>query len=262
MPVSKLHWRLSSAASRLRITARIALRAPFVFANWPYFLVSRFGRQDGVLALRNGLRFYIRPRSSDRSSITEVNILDCYSPVPENSVVVDVGANIGAFALAAAQRARTVYCIEPIASNFGMLTRNIKLNRASNVKPLQVAVAGANGTARMTDCGVKSSLHFDTGGNTEQVRTVTLQTLMEENGIETVDYLKMDCEGAEWDIVLSTPPEILRRIKHIEMEFHNIGSATHPRMLQEHLRKAGFDSTATNGDLFNGLLVASLSPDR
>jgi hypothetical protein len=56
--------------------------------------------------------------------------------------------------------------------------------------------------------------------------------------------------------VLKAPPDVLARIKHLEMEFHNLGSWTNPRMLQDHLSLAGFRTTFTDGDRFNGGLVA------
>jgi hypothetical protein len=43
---------------------------------------------------------------------------------------------------------------------------------------------------------------------------------MEENGITRCDLLKMDCEGAEYEILYNCPPDYLRRIDQIAMEVH------------------------------------------
>jgi FkbM family methyltransferase len=257
MIVSPLRWRLMTATSRVINTAKIAAHAPFVFRNWPYFLSSRFQDREGVLELRNGLRFRIRPGSTDRASVSEVFILDSYEPVPSGASVIDVGANIGAFTLCAAQRAKIVYALEPVSNIFEALRRNVELNGMSNVSLHRVAMSGENGEAQVSVAGMASSIHFQTRGSSlERVPTVTLESFMDGQRIAQVDYLKMDCEGAEWDILLKTAPSVLSRIRHIELEFHNIGDETDPQMLQEHLSSAGFQSTASRGKRFNGILVA------
>jgi len=258
MTVSPFRWKLMVLGSLFVNGVKIALRAPLMYRNWVYFLWSRFSDQEGTLVLRNGLRFWIRPHSSDRAAITEVLVLGCYSAVPEGSVVVDVGGNIGAFSLAASLRAAVVYTLEPVRANFEMLRRNIELNKAGNIIAERLAMAGENGECEMSVAGVSSSMHYrEAKAKVEKVPTITLERFLEERGISQVDYLKMDCEGSEWDIVLKAPPAVLARIKHIEMEFHNLGAQTNPRMLEEHLSLAGFRSTYSAGERFNGGLVAT-----
>ncbi len=258
MTVSPLRWKLMVLTSLAANTARIALRAPLMYRNWVYFLWSRFSDREGTLELRSGLRFLIRPHSTDRAAVTEVLVLGCYSEVPEGSIVLDVGANIGAFSLAASRRAAVVYAIEPVQANFEVLRRNIELNKASNIKAERLAMAAENGECEMAIAGVSSSMHYRSEtAKIEKVTTITLERFLEERGILEVDYMKMDCEGSEWDIVLKTPPNVLARIKHIEMEFHNIGATTDPGMLQERLSLAGFRSSISGGDRFNGSLVAT-----
>ena len=48
---------------------------------------------------------------------------------------------------------------------------------------------------------------------------VTLERLMEDYSIDTLDLLKLDCEGAEWDI-LPAAERVLPRVRQICMEFH------------------------------------------
>lgn len=248
-----------TTASRLQATARIAMAAPVVFRNWPYFFSSRFQDREGILELRNGLRIRIRPGTTDRASVSEVFLLNSYAPVPEGAaVVIDVGANIGAFTLFAANRAKIVHALEPVSNNAKVLSRNVEMNSLNNVSVHRLAMSGENGEAMISVAGVESSIHFQTpGSKLERVPTITLQSFLDQQGIAQVDYLKMDCEGAEWDILLKTPPAILSRIRHIELEFHNIGDTTNPRMLQDHLATTGFQSVASEGARFNGILVAT-----
>lgn len=258
MPVSPLRWRFLTTRSRAINTAKIASRAPFVFRNWPYFFSSRLRDKEGILELRNGLRFRIRPGTTDRAAVSEVFLLHSYKPVPRGAIVIDVGANVGAFTLFGARTAKVVYALEPVTDNFEALRRNVEINDANNISLHRLAMAGENGEIQISVAGVESSIHFQTpGARLERVTTVTLERFLDEQRIAQVDYLKMDCEGAEWDILLKTAPAVLSRIRHIELEFHNIGNGTDPLMLQDHLASAGFESTATDGNYFNGLLIAS-----
>jgi len=120
-------WNLRVFSSRIWNSFWIALKAPFVYSNLRYFFFSRLDPLPGVLKLRNGIHFHIRPHSSDPASITDVNIFRSYSQPAPGSIVVDVGANIGAFSLLAGQTARKVYAVEPIQSNYDALCRNIQL---------------------------------------------------------------------------------------------------------------------------------------
>ena len=151
-----------------------------------------------------------------------------------------------------------MYALEPVRDNFEALRRNVELNNASNISIHRLAMGGENGEIEISVAGVQSSVQFmRPGAKTELAPMITLENFLAEQQITHVDYLKMDCEGAEWEILLKTPKAVLSRIRHIELEFHNIGDSTHPRMLQEHLATAGFTSTASDGSLFNGILIAS-----
>lgn len=113
--------------------------------------------------------------------------------------VLDIGANIGAFCIRASCRSRHVVAVEPVTT--AILFRNIALNHS----PVRV-IAGALGRGKpkeisWDDCRVVSP-------------TFTLQKLRELSG--GCDFLKCDCEGAEWDI----DPDDLAGIRRIEMELH------------------------------------------
>ena len=78
-----------------------------------------------------------------------------YCSIPRDSVVVDVGANVGVFSLFAAGRARTVYALEPSSSNFALLRSNTAA--AKNVIPLNLACAAADGQAQAAQIKKKPS---------------------------------------------------------------------------------------------------------
>jgi hypothetical protein len=56
----------------------------------------------------------------------------------------------------------------------------------------------------------------------ELVEAKTLEEIVLENKLGKVDFLKMDCEGAEYSILENTPGNIYDRITTISMEFHDL----------------------------------------
>jgi hypothetical protein len=95
--------------------------------------------------------------------------------------------------------------------------------------------------------------------NVEQMEVpcTTLMEIMESNHLEHVDLLKMDCEGAEYEILYSTPLSHLERIAEIRMEYHNLDShERHVEGLKRFFTRSGFTVThlrptsETNGTLW------------
>jgi len=117
---------------------------------------------------------------------------------PEDRLL-DIGANVGAFCIRAASYSGHVVAVEPVAT--GILRENIRLNRAK-VEVIQGAL-GEGGWEEIT---------WD--DTTVQVPTFTLGQLAGMAG--GCDFLKCDCEGAEWLI----RPDDLSGIRRIEMELH------------------------------------------
>ena len=81
----------------------------------------------------------------------------------------------------------------------------------------------------------------DTQRDQIKVTCLTLGQVMDENGINKCDLLKMDCEGAEYDILYNCPPEYLQRIDQIAMEVHRGEKATQNiAALEAFFRQQGF----------------------
>jgi hypothetical protein len=113
--------------------------------------------------------------------------------------VIDIGANVGAFCIRAAHLSSSVTAVEPVTAH--ILAENIRLNMV-NV----LAIEGALGTGGICTC-----LWDDCAAT---VRGYTLSDIIRMAG--GCDFLKCDCEGAEW---LIRPGE-LDGIRRIEMELH------------------------------------------
>ena len=94
-----------------------------------------------------------------------------------------------------------------------------------------------------------------------KVKCITLEDIFNEYKINQCDFLKMDCEGAEYDILLSTGGETLRKIKQINMEYHlpqffGVGSPDLFPKLISHLKNAGFEVSVKKENYQRGYIYA------
>jgi FkbM family methyltransferase len=133
-------------------------------------------------------------------------------------VVLDLGAYCGAstwaFSAACGKDGR-VYSFEPDAENFDALGYNIKKHSLENVKAFRKALWSSCGRMKFQGeanmgSGLVSVLIRDS--STYLVDVTTLDEIVKENNIERVDFVKMDIEGSEVE-VLKSAGEFLRRFK-------------------------------------------------
>lgn len=255
---TKAWWKWRVCLSRARSRVRYVFAAPFVYRNWWALLPAKLGA-DVVLDLRNGLRFRIRAGSGDLGVVNEAFIRNPYLradviDVPADAVVVDIGANIGDFSLQVAQRCPDgrVLAVEPIAEHVRILRDHVAMNRCRQITCVHGAVGAVAGITDIAVDGVRSRQDSHRA-RTERVRQTTLQQLLDEHGLRHVDLLKLDCEGAEWDI-LPAAEQAFPRIRQICMEYHCERGWTADR-LASWLRDRGYRVWHTTGE-WNGLLWA------
>ena len=232
--------------------------------NWPDVLLEDQLKRTGSVeyVLRNGVRYQVRPRTTDRDIILEIWNESCYTPagfeISTADVVVDIGAHIGVFSVFASRLASKgrVYSVEPVPENFEMLKRNLIANGMDRVVALNLAVSDKRGVTDLFICGGNTggnSLLSTFGGNAVtsriSVNTVSLSDMMSENAISEIDFLKMDCEGGEYAIMYSCPDRVVSSIKKISMEYHNIDSdKRNGKAMKAFLESKGFRVDMRTGD--------------
>jgi FkbM family methyltransferase len=180
-----------------------------------------------------------------------------------SDVVVDLGAHIGAFAIAAAQKVPCghVYAVEPAGESFALLARNLAINNLNNASAHRCAVSDRTGTATLyqgADSWADNLLCTHAGGWSETVDTTTLEDFLEGHDIANVDYLKMNIEGAEYSILLDAPKQVLRRIRCMLVEHHPTDGCQ-PDQLMRRLDECGFNvcHRAAAGEYGKGWLTAT-----
>ena len=86
-----------------------------------------------------------------------------------------------------------------------------------------------------------------------EVKTIDLAGLLKSFTIERCDYLKIDCEGGEYDLLFNTPAETLKRVLHICMEVHDGMTAHNRQEMISFLEGQGYETRLTpnpvHGDL-------------
>ena len=196
--------------------------------------------------LRKGHIYAIRSNTEDFGIINEVFIVKEYHKllrfVKNNAVVIDIGAQIGVFSIFAAKKNKNikVYSYEPFEKNFNLLKRNISLNGLDNIHIFKQGISGEKGKKELVISQDNTGGHsfYIKGNNKVEIETITLKDVFEKNKIKTCDFLKIDCEGAEYEILYKTPLKYLKKIKSITLEYHKNGIVEE---LQKFLEKSGFN---------------------
>lgn len=135
-----------------------------------------------------------------------------FCEIDQDDVVVDVGAFIGEFTLPAARRAKYVMAIEPDPQTFRCLSSQISnygnilaVNELPYESHTELIFKSAD------DKSESSIINVDQGSYSEvKMATKTLDSILMEHSIPHVNYLKLDAEGAE--------PEVLRGLSEIPVD--------------------------------------------
>lgn len=195
--------------------------------NWRIALLDHAGllKRPYQCKIRNGLNLNMRSGTDDRHVLFEIFVRDCCgeAEIKPGAIVVDIGANIGCYSLKAAQKASCVFAFEPFPANFSALRDNIALNHADNVEIFPLAVSNKSGTAVMFIPDDDSylgriSLHPGRGTRTTEGECITLDEIVRRADLDKIDVLKIDCQGAEYEILYGAASETLGRIKQIITE--------------------------------------------
>ena len=164
----------------------------------------------------------------------EPETLEWIDQLPENSLVWDIGANVGLYTVYAALRRKSrVVAFEPSVFNLELLTRNLYLNHLQDtVTLLPIALSDQMGsnTLRMSSTewgGALSTFGKDIGWDGQPIREIfafptyglSLDQAVEVLGLEYPAYIKMDVDGIE-HFLLQGGPEVLKRIKGILIEIN------------------------------------------
>ncbi len=154
----------------------------------PLDLIRWIFNRNKIITLHK-YHFYI-PRFLDLWTIKEVFLDRIYTryETPKGNVV-DIGGGIGDFSILSAKTCSHVYAYEPDKTRIEIFKKNIIQNSIDNVKIYQS-------------------------------EAVSLDLIATENSLEKIDFLKIDCEGAEYQIFNNSSDQTIKRILYLAMEVH------------------------------------------
>lgn len=210
------------------------IRNMAAFQNWYMLYAGRYGflRKEIELIHRSGLRMKLRPDTDDlrivKSNFVKKNYTRDFVPITKDSIVVDVGAHIGSFSIMAAKSAYKVLAFEPEPNNYRMLKKNMELNHLENMSIFEMAVSGISGYQDIYTYQGGSSADYSlykrgiTNIKTGRIPTISVEDIIRREDLPRIDFLKLDCEGAEHDILRNISFETAAKILGIAMETHSV----------------------------------------
>lgn len=150
-------------------------------------------------------------------------------PIPDfidREVAVDVGCNLGAFPIVNHHRFNTIYAFEAAYECFEQAFLNLKDYEVSNCFLFNLAVHHSDGLFAT----IKQHENRDNGSNSmiehpdwntglhHKIPTISLDSIYELCNIDRINYLKLDCEGAEYELLMNKD---VNSIDFMTVELHN-----------------------------------------
>jgi FkbM family methyltransferase len=214
--------------------------------SWDFVVNSRAGNysEDLKVYTWKGIPVYYRAGTSDAGVINEVLIrpsrrLDSrrlFSRkeleywVPDEvapAVILDIGGNVGITSVYFSCQfpKAKIFSFEPVPSNFAVLEKNV--GNLENAVAYNFGLGSKDEVAQIFACDDETNAGgfslYDVGVNkssSQEIKIRNIQSVLEELDISRVDLIKIDTEGAEYDILMSLDKDILSNVKWIIGELH------------------------------------------
>jgi FkbM family methyltransferase len=227
----RLPWRLKWTLEQLiqpadyRRHSLVLRSAPAFYFTTLRKLIPGFSKEMNYLQLADGHVIPVRDFMT-LYIYKEIFVDRCYDMTFDRSapLILDIGANSGLFALRLKQLypSAQIACYEPFPPNFVQLENTIAVNCLDGVTPLQKAVGAHPGRAKLfvhkRNMGGHSfyAVEAHTTDHVD-VEVIDIPSILGDLQ-QQVDLLKLDCEGAEFDILMNLAASDARRIRRIIVE--------------------------------------------
>ena len=162
------------------------------------------------------------------------------------NAIIDIGGHLGFFSLYASliNPKVPIYSFEPHAGNFELLKKNLKDNHIKNVTAKNLAVASKVGEVELKvskeDLNHSLVHAIEDTGERQKVGATTLEKIINGQHLGQVDLLKIDAEGAEFQIIEDSSVDIFDRVSAIFLEYHDWVPGGDHKRLQRFLEARGY----------------------
>jgi len=212
--------------------------------------IKKTNPKENKFTTRDGYQILLSNNLHDSITVMVIFCRMEYGKIEPGSTVIDVGANIGVFSLYAARcNAKRVYAFEPNKESYEVLIKNIKVNNLENIIiPFNLAVGPLDGeliSIPKNSSPYNKTFQSKTGEHDyDIVETISLPSFISKYEIDKIDFLKMDCEGAEYSIIYSMSEENFKLITTFRLEDH---IPEEKEKLVKFFINQGFQKTRDNG---------------
>jgi FkbM family methyltransferase len=220
-------------------------------------------------------RYLRQIRRGEYAFEPEARILHCF--VSEGSVCLDIGANFGQYLSLLsplAGRSGQVHGFEPVPNSLSVCGKLIRMQGLANVTLHGIALSDREGVSEMTiPIGHQGRLLYDCSSirtqtqhsdqvfgaqSVDGIRTTTLDRWVSENAIPSVDFIKIDTEGAELRILRGASQVLSQHKPALLIETVNKHLARYGDSVESllaHLRGLGYDSYDSQMKTRNTILI-------
>ena len=189
----------------------------------------------------------------------DIFLQDYYSKLPvKNKILIDVGGNVGDSSLLySSLGAKKVIMLEPQPKFFEFAIENIKSNEYSNIQLINAGLSNASGYFKINyEKSDKTFAFQEDDIHGIQIPKTTLEEIISKIPDSNL-VLKLDCEGCEYEVLLDSLDDVLKKFDYILLEFHS-GFQN----ISNRLKNLGFNVTILNSKYtpkkqYRGHLLAS-----
>jgi|TARA_Y100000310_G_C20655410_1_gene801730 FkbM family methyltransferase len=261
----------------ITITFEVVKIFVVLFFLWPFVTWLNFWTtfKPETLVMLNKIKIVIRTKNiftkiTDICMAYECILRDDYQlrslKLSKGDVVIDIGAHIGSFSLAIAKQFPQVKILsfEPSLDSYKVFKKNIEVNNYKNIVAFNKAITSQGKKITLYLDSVNSALNsvHARKNNCVEISSISIERVFQDNNIKKCAFIKMDCEVAEYDIILNTSLDILRKIELMVIEYHNpvdfgiVNKKYTLSNLIKHLENSGFTCNVNKMKKYQGMVVA------
>lgn len=179
---------------------------------------------------KENLKFKIREDTLDEYILNEQKQYFDKITLTNQDIWLDAGANLGFFSILISAKVKKVIAYEPEEENFNILNQNLNLNNIKNVNSVKKVIVGDNTAIKSFFVNTKKnkgthSLMVKRGRIEKKCVCSNINTIISNNNINKI---KLDVEGAEYEIIRAITKDNWGLIKEIILEFHFNMLKDHP----------------------------------
>ena len=268
MPLLRSSYLILRLFLRLLLGRRRRDKIHFLRKFWldsspSYLLMARlhnlFGKnKDRVHLLKIHMpkyhyKYFCRIEKGDFLPGHEEHLSQRFTP-REGDTVIDIGAHIGRYTITSSKQVGStgkVVAIEADPDNFQLLKRNIALNNLTNVLPLNYAVFSTRTRMKLYEQSASAKynsimLTRARTMNYVEVNADTLDSILEQNRINRVNWIKIDVEGAEFEVLKGSTKTLSSNDISLLVEIHNIDDPSHYDNILDVLKYHNYEITFEN----------------